>query len=155
MANPIKHAKQTAENTHQQVQPYMASLFQRLGFNYANLIILMLVINILSVWLLLRILPLPPSTANVIGFAVNLIFLVYGWRFLEKRNNATALFVLYTRYSRQRRDLKDNIKLAEDGALENEDNLYTQVDVLEENASLFLDAVEEEGMKAHYRESNS
>ena len=155
MANPIKHAKKTAENAHLQVQPYMASLFQRLGFNYAILIMIMVLINTVGVWLLLTFLPIPQSTANVIGFSVNLIFLLYGWRFLEKRNRATSLFVLYTRYSRQRRDLTDNIKLAEDGALENTDDLYIQVDVLEEKATSFLEAVESEGMKAHQSESNN
>lgn len=148
MANPIEHAKTTSERVHNAVQPYMPETFYRIGSNYSLLLITVVAVNMIGIPLVLRFLPLPLSTANVMGFSVMLLILVYGWRFLENRNHATAIFVLYTRYSRQRRDLQDALKQAENGVLEDENTLYVHVDLLEEVASGFLDAVEEQGVKA-------
>lgn len=150
MANPIQNAKNSLAATHEQVQPYMAELFKRIASNYAILIAGVLVVNMIMLPLLLRFVPIPVSTANVLGFSAMLLILVYGWRFLENRNRATSLFVLYTRYSRQRRDLLATVEAAESSTLEDENTLYVNVDLLEEAASSLLDAVEEQGLKAHH-----
>lgn len=152
MANPIQHAKKTSERVHEAIRPYMPSVFQALALNYSILVIVVALINTVGVWALLRFFPLPTSTVNVISFAVNLLFLLYGWRFLENRNNATAIFALYTRYSRQRRDLQAVVKQAENKTLDNEDTVYVQVDILEETATQFLEAVEAQGVKAYEAE---
>lgn len=149
MANPIQHAKTSAERVHEAVRPYMPETFYQLGINYGLLLISVVAVNMLGIPLILRFIPLTLSTANILGFSVMLLILVYGWRFLEKRNSATAIFVLYTRYSRERRNLQDILEQAENGVLEDENTIYTQVDILEETASNFLDAVEQQGVKAH------
>lgn len=149
MANPIQHAKTSAERIHEAVRPYMPETFYQLGSNYGLLLIAVVAVNMLGIPLLLRFISLPLSTANVLAFSVMLLILVYGWRFLENRNHATAIFVLYTRYSRQRRDLLDTITQAENGILEDDNALYVQVDLLEEKATAYLEAVEEQGVKAH------
>ncbi|MGJ3237241.1 MAG: hypothetical protein ACFE0Q_00900 [Anaerolineae bacterium] len=151
MANPTQHAQRVLDASHEQVQPYMAALFSRLANNYGILFLLVLMVNLIGIPLLMRWMPVPASTANVLGFSAMVLILVYGWRFLENRNQATALFVLYIRYSRQRRDTEDTLKLAQEGALEDENRLYVQVDLLEENATSLLNAVQEQGLAQHPR----
>jgi len=153
VANSLQHAKNSLEATHAHVQPYMAELFSRLASNYLLLMGGVLIVNMIGIPLLLRVIIIPVSTANILGFAAMLLILVYGWRFLENRNRATALFVLYIRYSRQRRELIASIEQAETDSLEDENTLYVNVDLYEESASSFLDAVEEQGLKAHPNES--
>jgi hypothetical protein len=153
MTNPIQHAKQSEETSYLQIQPYMLSLFQRLAGNYAILGVSVVIVNTIGVQILLGLLAIPQSTATAIAFAVNLLIFFYGWRFLENRNHATALFVLYTQYSRQRRHLKASIAMAENGTLDDENTLYVQVDLLEETAKSFLAAVAEQNLKARPRES--
>ncbi|MGB7339073.1 MAG: hypothetical protein WBC91_09300 [Phototrophicaceae bacterium] len=149
MANPIQHAETTLTRVHAHVQPYMADLFYRVANNYLLLLAAVFVTNMIGIPLLLRFVPIPLSTVNIIGFSAMLLILVYGWRYLENRNHATALFVLYIRYSRAKRDLEASLVLAKEGVLENDDTLYIQVDFLEETATGLLDAVEEQGLKAH------
>jgi len=146
MANPINHAKKAQERAYDAVQPYMPPLFKRLAFNYFVLLFTVAIVNTLGMRVLLSVLPMPPSTANVIGFSVNLILLLFGWRLLEQRNKATGLFILYTRFSSQRRDLKATIENAEDDVLDDDNALYVGVDLMEEAAKNFLDAVENEGV---------
>ena len=67
---------------------------------------------------------------------------------MEQRNQATSLYILYTRYSRQRRDLEALMKEAEANTLSNPDQLYISVDKLEEAARNFLDAARTAGVEA-------
>lgn len=153
MADPLKHAQRSEDEAHTRVQPYMISLFQRLAVNYLILVVAMVLVYTAGTRLLLNLFPVSLFVANGIAFAVNVLILLFGWRYLENRNRATGLFVLYTRYSRQRRDLNDTITRAEDGSLENTDRLYLEVDLLEENTNSLLEAIEEQGVKAHQMES--
>ncbi|MEM9951705.1 MAG: hypothetical protein AAF846_08905 [Chloroflexota bacterium] len=151
MANSIQHAENTKTRIHEQVQPYMADLFYRLANNYVILFGAILLTNMILLPLLFQLLPdsFPSSTPQVLGFASVLLLLVFGWRFLENRNHATALFALYIRYSRQKRDLEENITLAQDDMLPDENTLYVSVDLLEDSATSLLQAIEEEGLKIH------
>lgn len=151
MANPVQHAERALEETYAAVQPYMPAIFKRIASNYSLLFGAVVFINLVALNALARLLPLPISTLNTIGFAAILLTLYFGWRYLENRNQATGLFVLYTRYSRQKRDLQALLEQAD--ALENEDTLYLAVDDLEQVASAFLDAVEEYEVEVHVTSS--
>lgn len=122
------------ETTHEDVRRYMPGVGKQLLLNYAVLMLIALFLNIAVITLLLRFIPRP--TANAIAFGFNLVWLIYGWRYLEGRNHATALFVLYTRYSRERRDLTRLLDTADAPALDN------SVDAVEETAQRFIDAAQ-------------
>jgi hypothetical protein len=138
--NMIQQAQQTDENLFQELQPYMIAILPRLTFNYLSLTMPLLLFWLIGLQLLAQIVPL--STANAIIFALSLFMFIYGWRFLENRNHATALFVLYTRYSRQRRDLKALLKPETDEA-----RLISNLQWLAESAQSFLDAAKENGLE--------
>lgn len=148
MANPIQHAETTLERVHEQIQPYMADLFYKLANNYILLFGAVLLTNLIILPVAFQFLPLLNSTMTIIEFSLILLILVFGWRFLEARNHATALFVIYIRYSRQKRDLEATLALAKEGVLDDDNALYVGVDLLEESATSFLNAVEAEGLKA-------
>lgn len=146
MANPLQHAQKSHENTERQVKPYVGELLPRLVNNYGLLFLLALLVSLFLVPLLAN--WIPQSTATILGYALNLLLLVYGSRFLEGRNKATGLYVLYSRYSRQRRSLETLMKQAEAQSLENSDSLYSSVDLFEEAAKNFLSAAQDAGVKA-------
>lgn len=136
----IEQAKQTDETIFEEVQPYMLAIFPRLTFNYLSLTLSVLLLWFIGVGLLRNI--VPQSIATSIVFAVSLVLFFYGWRFLENRNHATALFALYTRYSRQRRDLKTQIANDAD-----EETLLNTLHLLEESAQAFIEAAKENGVE--------
>ena len=148
MANPIQHAERAIENTYAEIQPYIPAIFKRLALNYALLLGAVLLINIIVLNVFAAIFPLAISTLNVVSFGAMLLLIVFGWRYLENRNQATGLFVLYTYYSRQRRDLRSLIVQAEEQNLEDEDALYLGVDTLEQVTKTFLEAAEEQNLEA-------
>src|SRR5215213_7155260 len=119
MVNPLHHAQKSHESIENQVKPYVSGLFPRLALNYGLLIIIAFLVSVLVVPTLA--LWIPQSTASVLGFSFNLLLFVFGWRSLEQRNKATSLYILYTRYSRQRRDLEALMKEAEAKTLDNND----------------------------------
>jgi membrane protein implicated in regulation of membrane protease activity len=133
-------AKQSDETIFQQVQPYMVAILPRISFNYLILTSSLVVLWFIGLQLLAQILPF--STANVIMFALSLIIFVRGWRFLENRNHATALFILYTRYSRQRREFRSIIATEID-----EETLQTNLQWLKDSAQSFIDAATENGVE--------
>jgi len=142
MSNPIQHAQHSQQTTAKAVKGYMPGLGKRLVLNYGVLMVLIMVINASILALLLRF--LPRSTANSVLFIVTVAWFYYGWRFLETRNRATALFILYTRFSRERRILDSLLNDAQQEKLENMDPLYTQVDRVEEAAQSFISAAEDQ-----------
>jgi hypothetical protein len=120
------------------VRQYMPGVARRILFNYAVLLGVALAVSILFVPLLMRF--IPRSTATTIGFAINIVWLFYGWRILENRNRATSLYALYTRFSHERRGLEQT--LADDKAMS--DDVSAQVEVLEASAEAFIRAAEEQ-----------
>lgn len=144
MQETIQEAEQQRDEVHDAVQPYMATLAQRVISNYALLFGAVVAFNVLVLNVLFALMPfIPQSTMGVLGFAGNLLILYYGWRFLEGRNSATALFVLYTQYSSQRRTLTAQLDAAETEALEDDAALIVGIEQLEASADDFLTAAEE------------
>jgi hypothetical protein len=146
MANPLAHAQNSHTTMEKEVKPYVSGLFPRLALNYGLLLFVAVLVSTIAVptlglWI-------PQSTASVLGFSINFLMLFFGWRFFEKRNKATSLYILYTSYSRQRRDLEALMKQAEAKSLSNMDALYTSVDKFEEAAKAFLSAAQEAGIEA-------
>jgi uncharacterized membrane protein len=66
---------------------------------------------------------LPQSTLSVLLFAVNVLIFWYGWRWLERRTRATALYILYVRASRQRRTLANALAQARTGNTQAQNDL--------------------------------
>jgi hypothetical protein len=120
------------------VRQYMPGVARRIIFNYAVLLGVALAVSLLLVPLLMRF--IPRSTATTIGFAVNIVWLFYGWRMLENRNKATSLYALYTRFSHDRRGLEQT--LVADKAKSEE--VTEQVELMEVSAEAFIRAAEEQ-----------
>lgn len=145
MANPLAHAQNSHKKTETDVKPYVSGIFPRLALNYGLLLFVAVLVSTIAVptlglWI-------PQSTATVLGFSINFLTLFFGWRFFENRNKATSLYILYSSYSRQRRDLEALMKQAEAKSLANTDALYTSVDKFEEAAQAFLSAAMEAGVQ--------
>ena len=121
------------------VRQYMPGVAKRILFNYAVLLGVALVVSLLLVPLLMRF--IPRSTATTIGFAVNIVWLFYGWRMLENRNKATSLYALYSRYSHDRRGLEQT--LAANDKTKSEE-VTEQVELMEASAEAFIQAAEEQ-----------
>jgi hypothetical protein len=145
MANPLNHAQHSHSRLESQIKPYVAGIFPRLAFNYGLLVVLALIVSLILVPSLAQ--WIPQSTASTIGFCTNFLLLFFGLRYLENRNHATALFMLYTRYSRQRRDLEALMQQAQAKTLENMDALYSSVDSLEEVGKNFITAATDTGIQ--------
>lgn len=145
MANAVQHAQSSEARTYDAVRVYMPGLLPRLAFNYAILFALVFVVSLVGVPLLRQI--IFESTAVIAGFAANVLILVYGLRWLEQRNPATTLFVLYTRFSRQRRDLHKLLRQAKSATPPSDQDLYVKVDLMEEAARQFIAAAQDQGIK--------
>lgn len=91
----------------ERTRPYLPTLVQRLILTYGLPMLVAVLISTLGSRLLLALLPeFPLSTATLLTLAANILVLVRGWQWLEKRYGATKLFFLYIVVSRNRRDLK-------------------------------------------------
>ncbi len=89
------------EQVHNDVRRYMPGVLPRLLMTYLVPVMLAMMSAGLVVGLLASL--VPPLSARTFAFTAMLAILLFGWRWLENRNQATALLVLYTRYSNQRR----------------------------------------------------
>jgi hypothetical protein len=145
MANAVQHAQNSEARTYDAVRVYMPGLLPRLAFNYAVLFALVFMVSLVGVPLLRQI--IFESTSVIAGFAANVLILVYGSRWLEQRNPATTLFVLYTRFSRQRRDLRKLLQQVNTPAAPSDQDLYVKVDRMEEFARQFIAAAQDQGIK--------
>ena len=129
-----------------QVREYMPGVARRIIFNYAVLIGVALAVSLILVPFLMRL--IPRSTATTIGFAVNLVWLFYGWRLLENRNKATSLYALYIRYSHERRGLEQT--LAADKT--KSEDVSEQVELMETSAEAFIRAAEEQQIEPRQKQ---
>ncbi|MCU0514596.1 MAG: hypothetical protein MUE40_18745 [Anaerolineae bacterium] len=86
------------------VQPALPVLIRRLALTYVPLMLVTVLIATVGGRLLNLVLPL--STATLLALCANVLVLVYGWRRAERRFLGTKLFVLYTAFSRERRELR-------------------------------------------------
>lgn len=93
--------------SYKRTRPYVPVLVQRLALTYGLPMLVAVLISTLGSRLLLALLPeLPLSTATLLTLAVNILVLLRGWQWLEKRFGATKLFFLYIVVSRNRREIK-------------------------------------------------
>lgn len=92
------------EETQASMRRYVPGVVQRLALTYGLLLALVVVVGTIVASGLSRF--IPPSTAALAAFGVNLWLLVDVRARIEKRLQATGLFVLYTRTSRARRDFE-------------------------------------------------
>jgi hypothetical protein len=96
------------DEIHESVRGYMPPLLPRLLLTYGLPVLGVLLANILLPLLIPDF--VPTSTATILTFAVHLLILYLGWRTLEQRTHATALFVLYSTYTTQRRNFRKSLQ---------------------------------------------
>lgn len=152
MADPLQHAKLSDAQLYPEVRAYMPSLLPRIAFNYMTLMMIAVLVSVVLVRVLENY--IWESTANTIAFGINLALLVYGWRWLERRNQATSLFIIYTRYSRHRRELLKALEQATSGKLADLDSLYTLVDFAEESGNQFVQMAQEQNLQRIEKEKS-
>ena len=93
--------------SYERTRPYLPTLVQRLFLTYGLPMLIAVMISTLGSRLLLALLPeLPLSTATLLTLFANILVLIRGWQWLEKRYGGTKLFYLYIVLSRNRRELK-------------------------------------------------
>lgn len=129
------------QTIHEEVRRYMPSLLPRLALNYGVPIGLAMLFNYgLTAYLINFV---PRSTANAFAFTGNVIILVGLWRWLESRNQATGLLLLYTAYSSQRRALQQKIQTEAD-----KQTLENEFANLQSSAETFLNTAQARGLPA-------
>lgn len=115
MTDEIQHksaeAREFMQQQRERLRVYTPALGNRLLLTY-----LVPIIGMLAVTTLLGVFgsrALPESTLSLLGLAANIVILVYGWRWAEKRLRGTSLFVLWSRYNKERRELELLLKRAD------------------------------------------
>ena len=135
----IEESRNRIEYERDRVRVYLPDLIKKLGITYGVPLIAAMLLATLGGIIISNFLPV--STTNIIVFGLNLGILLYGWRWLEKRTNATGIFLMYSRWSRTRRDLE---KLLDDDA-----STIAQIDnqraIMEAGAQEFIDTMRESG----------
>lgn len=100
----IEQTRARIDYERDRVRVYLPELIKKLGITYGVPLIGAMLLATLGGIVISNFLPV--STTNIIVFGLNLGILLYGWRWLEKRTNATGIFLMYSRWSRTRRDLE-------------------------------------------------
>lgn len=132
-------ARQSMTHERERVRAYLPDVLQRLLLTYGIPLLIAFVLATAGGVVISSFLPV--STTNIIVLGLNLAVLVYGWRWLERRYKATSLFLIYVRFSRERRDLDKMLK--NDAA---PDAIQAKQSMMEESAQNFIDAVRELGI---------
>lgn len=101
------------EETQAQMRRYVPGVVSRLALTYGGLLLLVTLVGALLANALAQI--IPATTAAIIAFGINLWILIDLRARIEQRLHGTALFVLYVRASRARRDFEK--ALADDATL--------------------------------------
>ncbi|MAU12481.1 MAG: hypothetical protein CL607_21850 [Anaerolineaceae bacterium] len=114
LSETIEAAKQTIATTREEVRAYIPAVMQRLAITFGLPVLAALLVATVGAMLLSEV--LPSSTTSIIAFGVNIAIMVYGWRYLENRYKGTSAYIVYTRYSRTRRDLEKLLKKSPEGS---------------------------------------
>lgn len=117
-------------------RPHLPHLTQRLAQTYLLPLGAALLLATVGAVLLAQV--IPSSTATAIVFALNVGVFYYGWNYMEKRTNATALFSLYVAGTRERRSLAQLIAAAQAGDSAARAELPAQVQRYEAAAQAFI-----------------
>ena len=149
MTNPhnltetIEAAQHTITTTRDEVRTFIPALVRRLMLTFGPPLLVALLVSTIGAMLLSRV--LPSSTTSIIAFGVNIAIMVYGWRFLERRYKGTSAFIVYTRYSRIRRDLEAMIKKTPNGSDISEGKIEEQRAGVVKSADAFIQVMYEMG----------
>jgi hypothetical protein len=137
------------EQIQERVAAYRPELLRRLLKSYGYPMLAVVLVGTLLAPLLLSVLTfIPNSTAMILTFGINLLILVYGWRYMERTTRATALFSLYVRYSSQRRRTET---LIDDEA--SDDDLTDALHATESLAQSFIETARDAGIQPEKVES--
>ena len=143
-----RQAERILNNSHEEVRRYMPGVLPRLAMTYFLPILFVLLVSLLVTnWLSNYV---PAVLAPSLNVALNIAILIISWKILDNRTKATGLFVLYTHYSRHRRDLEKLLK-ANDA---NPNAIYATTELLASSAEFFIDSAEQAGVKPVEKEKN-
>ncbi len=146
------HPTEQIAQVHERVSAYRPELLRRLLKSYGYPMLAVVLVGTLLAPLLLSVLSfIPNSTALIITFGVNLLILVRGWQYMERKTRATSLFSLYTRYSSQRRRTEALIEDSEDNA--RPDDIRDARHATESLAQSFIEAAQDAGIQPEKVES--
>lgn len=120
-------------------RPYLPTLAQRLAQTYLAPLAVALLLATAGAVLLAQV--IPSSTATAIVFALNVGVFYYGWNYMERRTNATALFSLYVAGTRERRALAQLIAAAQAGDSAAQSQLAAQTQRYEAAAQAFIQRI--------------
>lgn len=130
-------------NAQASLRPHLGSLLTRLAVGYGVPFLgATLLATLGAVVLANTVTFLPQSTVSTLTFALNVLLIYFGWRYLERRTHATALFVLYSNASRERRTLKRLIAEAQAGNQSAQDDLAKQASTYESACEMFIRAIQ-------------
>lgn len=129
-------AQQRMDDIQSRQRPHLPNLTQRLAQTYLLPLAAALLLATVGAVLLAQV--IPSSTATAIVFALNVGVFYYGWNYMEKRTNATALFSLYVAGTRERRRLARLIAAAQAGDSAARAELPAQVQRYEAAAQAFI-----------------
>jgi hypothetical protein len=134
---------ETAEQRMNDIQasqrPALPILVQKLALSYGLPLGAALLLATVGAVLLSQV--IPSSTATAIVFALNVGLFYYGWNYMEKRTQATALFATYSAGVRERRTLAKLIQQAKNGNTEAQKALPVQLQRYEGIARDFVERV--------------
>ncbi|QPC83594.1 hypothetical protein G4Y79_04210 [Phototrophicus methaneseepsis] len=139
----VRRAKKTIERTRDEVRAYLPSLVQRLGLTFGVPILVAFFVATIGAMIVSQF--IPSSTTSILAFGLNIAIMVFGWRYLEGRYRGTSAFIVYTRYSRTRRDLEKMIEKTPAGSDTSAEQIETQREGVVKAADAFLQAMQEMG----------
>lgn len=145
LRNVIDLSRQRAERLREMLRPYLPALVQRLALTYGLPMLAAVLLATLGAVAISNV--LPNSTTTLVVLGLNIAVLYFGWRFAERRYRGTGLFMLYSAYSRERRELEMLIRRAEKGLLSEPDVLTMKRQMADDAARAFLDAMRAEGVQ--------
>lgn len=132
-----QHAENELNRLSTQISPLLTHLSRGLAWVYLLPMGLFLLITTLLTLGLDVLAILPTSTVRVIAFVVAMVVAYTLIRRMEQRYHATALFVMYTAFSRDRRDLRTLLTKSPAAQAE----IETKTHALRHSAEQFIQAM--------------
>jgi uncharacterized protein YacL len=139
----IARANETIAHTRDDVRVYLPALMQRLGITFGVPIVAAMLVGTIGAMLLSQV--IPSSTTSIIALGINIAIMVFGWRYLERRYKGTSAFIVYTRYSRTRRDLENMLKKSPEGSDTSAAQIELQRESVAKASGAFVHAMQEMG----------
>lgn len=143
-----QQAQRILSNSHEDVRRYMPGVLPRLAMTYFIPILFVLLVSILLTSRLSEF--VPQALAPVLGLVINIAILLGSWKILDSHNKATGLFILYTHYSRHRRDLSAML----DSNEADTQTVHAATELVASSAELFIAMAQESGVKPVEKQKN-